>query len=111
MRAKEAERKRCGEAGEEYESEDEDEEDVVPMITMPMLQMAMNDSKRSLTPAVYQKYLDMKAMFEKEGGRIQVPVQGANTGASANNSTSAQVPSAQQPVLGDDDDDDDDIYG
>lgn len=111
MKAKEAERKRCEDAGEEYESDDEEEEDVVPMITMPMLQMAMNDSKRSVTPAVYQKYLDMKNMFEKEGGRIKVPVQGANTSSSANTGSSAQVPSAQQPALADDDDDDDDIYG
>merc|ERR1719464_502383 len=72
MKKKEAARKRAEELGQEYESDDEEEEDAVPMITMPMLQMAMKDSKRSVTPAVYQKYLEMKMQFDREGGKTTV---------------------------------------
>jgi len=109
MKKKEAARKRAEELGQEYESDDEEEEDTVPMITMPMLQMAMKDSKRSVTPAVYQKYLEMKMQFDREGGKTAV-----NTGAAAlgggGGASAPAAPSAAAPSLGDDDDDDD-IYG
>lgn len=72
MKKKQAARKRAEELGQEYESDDEEEEDAVPMITMPMLQMALKDSSRSVTPAVYQKYLEMKMQFDREGGKTAV---------------------------------------
>merc|ERR1719249_492376 len=43
--------------------EDEEEEDAVPMITMEMLRRALKESKRSVSPAEYQKYLSMKVQF------------------------------------------------
>merc|ERR1719184_324481 len=48
--------------------EDEEEEDAVPMITMEMLRRALKESKRSVSPAEYQKYLSMKVQFDREAG-------------------------------------------
>merc|ERR1719184_537335 len=48
--------------------EDDDEEDAVPMITMEMLRRALKESKRSVSPAEYQKYLSMKVQFDREAG-------------------------------------------
>merc|ERR1719197_861513 len=108
MKKKEAARKRAEDLGQEYESDDEEEEDAVPMITMPMLQMAMKDSKRSVTPAVYQKYLEMKMQFDREGGKTgkNAAVSGGASGGAAQ----PAAPSAAAPSLGDDESDDD-IYG
>ena len=91
--------------------EDEEEEDAVPMITMEMLRRSLKESKRSVTPAEYQKYLSMKVQFDREAGVIE-----DQSGNQSNPSQPApmMVPpsgSAQQPSLNDDDDeDDDDIY-
>ena len=57
--------------GIDYMSEEEDEEDTVPTITMGMLQHALNESNRSVSEASYKKYLDMKEVFEREG-RVKV---------------------------------------
>merc|ERR1739848_982880 len=53
MKAKEQRRKAAEEAGEEFDEDDDDEEeeDAVPMITMEMLRMALNDSSRSIGAA------------------------------------------------------------
>jgi len=114
MKKKEQRRKAAEEAGEEFDEDedDEEEEDPVPMITMEMLRMALNDSSRSIGAAEYQKYIDMKTMFDAEAGKI--PGGGKNSQPSSNNMGMPQmpsVPSASQPALGDDDDDDEDIYG
>jgi len=109
MKKKEAARKRAEELGQEYESDDEEEEDAVPMITMPMLQMAMKDSKRSVTPAVYQKYLEMKMQFDREGGKTTVNAA-VSGGAGGSGAAQPAAPSAAAPSLGDDESDDD-IYG
>jgi len=111
MKKKEAARKRAEELGQEYESDDEEEEDAVPMITMPMLQMAMKDSKRSVTPAVYQKYLEMKMQFDREGGKttVNAAVSGG-VGGGGSGAAQPAAPSAAAPSLGDDESDDD-IYG
>merc|ERR1719356_589836 len=93
--------------------EDEPEEDAVPMITMEMLRRALKESKRSVSPAEYQKYLSMKVQFDREAGVIE-----ENSGNPSQPSHAAAAPmmvppssgSAQQPTLNDDDDDDDDIY-
>jgi hypothetical protein len=47
-------------AGEEYNSDDEMEEDPVPTLTKRMMLQALKESKRSVSSAQYQKYLDMK---------------------------------------------------
>jgi transitional endoplasmic reticulum ATPase len=49
----------------EYMSED-DIEDEVPSITMNMMLQALKESKRSVTKEMYQKYIDMKELFEKD---------------------------------------------
>lgn len=113
MKKKEAARKRAEELGQEFDSDDEEEEeDPVPMITMPMLQMAMKDSKRSVTPAVYQKYLEMKMQFDREAGKSAVGNGAAalSGGGGGGGGGAPSAPSAAAPSLGDDDDDDD-IYG
>merc|ERR1711997_500327 len=97
------------EAGELDEDAADEEEDSVPMITMEMLRRSLKESKRSVSPAEYQKYLSMKVQFDREAG-----VMDDNSGNPSQPSQPASVvpPSsaAQQPSLNDDDDDDDDIY-
>jgi len=112
MKKKEANRKRAEELGQEYDSDDEEEEeDAVPMITMPMLQMAMKDSQRTVTPAVYQKYLEMKMQFEREGGKTGKNAEAA-IAQGVGGGGAPTAPSAAAPAIGgDDDDDDEDIYG
>lgn len=113
MKKKEAARQRAKDAGEEFASDDDEEqEDPVPMITMAMLQMALKDSKRSVTPAVYQKYLEMKMEFDREGGKSAI-ARGAAAGPSGGGGghSSAPAPSAVAPSIQADDEDDDDIYG
>jgi len=92
--------------------EDEPEEDAVPMITMEMLRRALKESKRSVSPAEYQKYLSMKVQFDREAGVIEEN-QGNPSQPSQGVGAPMMVPpsgGAQQPSLNDDDDDDDDIY-
>merc|ERR1719295_2096253 len=101
------------EAGDLEEDAADEEEDAVPMITMEMLRRALKESKRSVSPAEYQKYLSMKVQFDREAGVIE-----ENSGNPSGPSRAAAAPmmvppssgSAQQPTLNDDDDDDDDIY-
>lgn len=64
----------------EYMSED-DVEDEVPSITMGMMSQALNESKRSVTKQMYQKYIDMKELFEKDSK----PMTMDNTFKSSNN--------------------------
>ena len=71
LKEKERKRKECEDAGVEYVSDDEqndeaNQEDSIPMITMEMLQMALKESKRSVSPSEYQKYLEMKLQFDRE---------------------------------------------
>jgi len=84
---------------------------------------ALKESKRSVTPAEYQKYLEMKVQFDREAGIIDGPSQprppaggggsGGGSGAPrampSNNNAPRSQPSAQ-PSLQDNEDDDDDIY-
>merc|ERR1719336_3428585 len=84
------------EAGELDEDAADEEEDAVPMITMEMLRRALKESKRSVSPAEYQKYLSMKVQFDREAG-----VMDDNSGNPSQPSQPASVvpPSsaAQQP--------------
>merc|ERR1712172_349780 len=85
--------------------EAQEEEDEVPMITMDMMRRALKESKRSVSPAEYQKYLSMKVQFDREAGIID---NNNNSGNGAPQSQSqlipsAAAPSAQQPSLIDDD--------
>merc|ERR1712060_85130 len=113
LKEKEAARARAEELGEEYKDEDEGEADSVPLITMQMLMLAMKDSKRSVDPENYQRYLDMRERFEKSKTVIDSAVAGMNA-APQNTEMAVDVPSAAapaaQPTLDDDDDEDEDIY-
>merc|ERR1712113_1296587 len=107
--AKQVEKLKKIEAGELDPDEADDDEDEVPMITMEMMRRALKESKRSVSPAEYQKYLSMKVQFDREAG-----VMDDNSGNPSQPSQPASVvpPSsaAQQPSLNADDSDDDDIY-
>merc|ERR1719356_1827186 len=116
--AKQVERLKKIESGEldPDDAEAQEEEDEVPMITMDMMRRALKESKRSVSPAEYQKYLSMKVQFDREAGIID---NGAgNAPQSQPQSVNYQQPivppsnnaSAQQPNLLDEDDDDSDIY-
>merc|ERR1711951_309370 len=98
------------EAGELDEDAADEEEDAVPMITMEMLRRALKESKRSVSPAEYQKYLSMKVQFDREAGVIE---ENQGNPSQPSQGVPMMVPpsgGAQQPSLNDDDDDDDDIY-
>merc|ERR1719320_370136 len=106
IKEKEAARAKAEELGEEYKSDDEEQVDSVPLITMRMLMLALKDSKRSVDPENYQRYLDMRERFEASKTTIDSAL--ANISA-----PSAQMPvgmpsaaaPAAQPTLDDDDDD------
>jgi len=108
VKAKQQAREDAVAQGIDYMSEEEEEEDTVPTITMNMLQHALNESNRSVSEASYKKYLDMKEVFEREGRVKSLP--GAPAAAQAAPQAAAAAP--QQLDLGDDDEDDDldDIY-
>jgi len=127
LKDKEAKMKLAEEAGSQYVPEDEEaeKEDEVPLITMEMMAAALKESKRSVTPAEYQKYLEMKVQFDREAGIIDGPSQprppaggGGSGGGSSGGSGAprAMPPNPQrsqpsaQPSLQDNEDDDDDIY-
>jgi len=113
VKAKQKARKEAEAEGIDYMSDDEEEEDDFPTITMKMLETALAGSNRSVTENVYKKYIDMKEMFEKESGNsLKAQVQAATSNTAANNS-SAPVNTNEQLDLGNDDDDEDldDIYG
>jgi len=118
LKAKEQKRKTAEEQGVEYVSDEEEEVDEVPMITMDMLKAALKESKRSVSQSEYQKYLEMKMQFDREAGIIPesgAPSQSFNNAApqgfsNQNNAQSFSQPSSQQPSLQSNNDDDDDIY-
>merc|ERR1712060_878536 len=112
LKEKEAARAKAEELGEEYKSDDEEQADSVPLITMQMLMMAMGDSKRSVDPENYQRYLDMRERFEQGKTVIDSAVTGLNAAsqnAQAPMDTGISAAPVGQPSL-DDDDDDEDIY-
>jgi transitional endoplasmic reticulum ATPase len=112
LKEKEAARAKAEALGEEYKSDAEELEDSVPLITMQMLMMAMKDSKRSVDPENYQRYLDMREQFEKSKTVIDSAISGMNASQSNQMSMepSATTAPVLQPSLDDDDDDDEDIY-
>lgn len=79
------------------------------MITMEMLRRSLKESKRSVSPAEYQKYLSMKVQFDREAGVMD----DASGNPSQPSQPASMVPpssAAQQPSLNDGDESDDDIY-
>jgi len=111
LKDKEAKMKLAEESGTEYVEEEENkEEDEVPMITMEMMTAALKESKRSVSPSEYQKYLEMKVQFDREAGIIDGPSQPRPpvSGGGAPSSVPTSQPSAQPSLQ--DNDDDDDIY-
>merc|ERR1712113_935395 len=126
--AKQVERLKKIESGDldPDDPEAQEDEDEVPMITMDMMRRALKESKRSVSPAEYQKYLSMKVQFDREAGIINDGQGGGAGGGGGMGGPQASQPSAmhqaqpivppqsnesaQQPSLQDDDDDDSDIY-
>lgn len=120
--AKEAKRKAAEEAGEEYDSEeDEDVEDPVPFITKSMLMDAVGQTKPSVTQADLQRYLKYQSDMERKLGMDKnaravdpgssttgggAPVAGAGGGTASTSS----APAAAARTFDDDDDDMEDIY-
>jgi transitional endoplasmic reticulum ATPase len=105
------------EAGDIDPDQVDNDEDEVPMITMDMMRRSLKESKRSVSPAEYQKYLSMKVQFDREAGVINDdnPSSSQASQPSAMHHQQPIVPpssnqSGQQPQLQDDDDDDSDIY-
>jgi len=119
LKAKEQKRKTAEEQGVEYVSDEEEEKDEVPMITMEMLKAALKESKRSVSPSEYQKYLEMKLEFDREAGIIpdsgsqsafgNMPSQGFNNNNNQSNAQSFAQPTSQPPLQSNNDDEDD-IY-
>merc|ERR1712241_928743 len=113
--AKQVERLKAIESGQldPDEAEAQEQEDEVPMITMDMMRRALKESKRSVSPAEYQKYLSMKVQFDREAGIIDNN-QGGAPQSQAQSIGQMPAPSnnasAQQTSLIADDDDDSDIY-
>jgi len=111
IRKKEAARAKAEELGEEYVSDEEKQGDGVPLITMQMLMLALKDSKRSVDPESYQRYLDMREKFEQTNKAMENAMAGINTGTvRASEGVQSAPAAAPQPTLDDDDEDDEDIY-
>jgi transitional endoplasmic reticulum ATPase len=115
------EKERLRNEDEDYVSDDDEEyEDPVPMITLNMLRLALQESKRSVSPAEYQKYLEMKMQFDREGGKLtgnsqpQQQPQGGGGGGMNNNNNNSNIQSntqSQIPIMqNDEEDSDSDIY-
>merc|ERR1711971_1503815 len=92
--AKQVERLKKIESGEldPDDPEAQEEEDEVPMITMDMMRRALKESKRSVSPAEYQKYLSMKVQFDREAGII-------DNGAGNSPQSQPQSVNYQQPIV------------
>jgi len=63
--------------GREFDASEweKDEEDEVPLITQQMLRIALQESKRSVTAEEYQRYLEMKDKFDREGGKVKAKLE------------------------------------
>jgi len=121
LKDKEAKMKLAEESGTQYVEEEEEtgKEDEVPMITMEMMGGALKESKRSVSPSEYQKYLEMKVQFDREAGIIDGPSQPRPPAAGGGGGAPRMPPSGPQPSQPSqpsaqpslqDNDDDDDIY-
>eukprot|EP00487_Bulimina_marginata_P003133 TRINITY_DN1744_c0_g1_i2.p1 TRINITY_DN1744_c0_g1~~TRINITY_DN1744_c0_g1_i2.p1 ORF type:complete len:124 (+),score=20.57 TRINITY_DN1744_c0_g1_i2:70-441(+) len=87
----------------------DNDEDEVPMITMDMMRRALKESKRSVSPAEYQKYLSMKVQFDREAGVIADSQQQSQSSQAQSVPQHVPAPTQQPNLLADDDDDDSDI--
>jgi len=101
LKEEEAKRQQAADLQIEYkESEEEEEKDEVPMITVDMLMAALKEAKRSVSPAEYQKYLEMKLQFDREAGIIPEQgggMQGGGFGGGQFGGGFNQQPSFQAP--------------
>jgi len=119
--AREAKKQECEEKGIDYESDDEDEEEVVPYITRAMLLSALSVARRSVTTADLEKYMKYKRDMERKLGMDELKKAtaleeaGVSAAPAASSSSSAAPMTATQAAaprnFGDDSSDsDDDIY-
>jgi len=101
LKEEEAKRQQAADLQIEYKEPDEEEEkDEVPMITVEMLMAALKEAKRSVSPAEYQKYLEMKLQFDREAGIIPEQgggMQGGGFGGGQFGGGFNQQPSFQAP--------------
>ena len=65
---KEAARKAAADAGTEYVSDEEKEDDIVPFITKDMLQKALNVARRSVSKQDLERYMKYKRDMERRLG-------------------------------------------
>lgn len=118
--AKEAKRAEAEEAGMDFDSDEEEEEDNVPFITKRMLLSALSNARRSVSKADLDKYMKYKRDMERKLGMDEMKVDAMlaadvprATDRPAQSSSSA-APQAAAPsarsFADDGDDDDDDIY-
>jgi len=113
--AREAKKAEAEEKGEEYMSDEEEEEEITPFITKNMLMSALSGARRSVTPADLEKYMKYKRDMERKLGMDEIaeaPVVGMPGSTADRPGATASAPAARN--FGgddDDDDDDDDIYG
>lgn len=74
---KEQRKKEAADAGVDYVSEDEKEDDVVPWITKDMLQKALNVARRSVSKQDLERYMKYKRDMERRLGMDDDAVAGA----------------------------------
>lgn len=120
--AKEEKKKECAEKEIDYESDSDEEEEMVPYITRNMLLSSLSVARRSVTTADLEKYMKYKRDMERKLGMDEMKAVAEIDAAPAKSSeprSSAAPIATPAPVAassaarnfgGDDDSDDDDIY-
>jgi transitional endoplasmic reticulum ATPase len=92
---KEAKKKAAADAGEEYVSEEEAGEDIVPWITKEMLQKALQVARRSVSKQDLERYMKYKRDMERRLGMDDdAPQQARVIGLDAENRHAGGAPAA-----------------
>jgi len=92
---KEAKKKAAADAGEEYVSEEEAGEDIVPWITKEMLQKALQVARRSVSKQDLEMYMKYKRDMERRLGMDDdAPQQARVIGLDAENRHAGGAPAA-----------------
>jgi transitional endoplasmic reticulum ATPase len=117
---REAKKAEALEKGEDYVSEDDEEEEIIPFISKQMLMSALSYARRSVTTADLEKYMRYKRDMERKLGMdegenaapvVGLPGSGGGGGGGSGNTATPAAPAARNFGGNDDgDDDDDDIY-
>ena len=109
---KDQRRRAAEEKGEEYDPTADVFEDVVPYITMDMLQSALKGARRSVSKADLQRYLQYKVEMERRLGMDEQPnVNIVGLHPEQPNNPSSASSGAPSRFSDDSANDDDSIYG